>query len=242
METKLNFKLTNSKPDKDFIEWNELMSKNYNQDDYYFKSNPFIVWVEKLRLVDISNSVKEFIYKNNLKNPTVLEVGCGAGHVLDAIKSKVGTKDLIGLDPLDDWRDLARKRLGDEVKLIKGFAEDLPFENDSIDCLVCSEVLEHIIDPSIALNEFKRVIRKDGVIITSIPNETIIDFLKNIINFLKVYNLLFPNIQKDNEWHIHDFDLKLFNQYLPVDLKIIRTKAIPSAILPLRYVISLKKV
>lgn len=241
MESNLKFKLNNSKPDKDFIEWNELMSKNYNQDDYYYKSNPIVVWIEKLRLIEIGNFVKEFVSENDLQDPTVLEVGCGAGHVLHEINNKFKTKNLIGLDPLDDWRDLASKRLNGKVKLIKGFAEDLPFKNESIDCLVCSEVLEHIIDPSIALDEFKRVLKKDGIMIISIPNETIIDFLKGIINLFGIYNLLFPNIQKENEWHIHDFDLKLFNQYLPADLKTVNVKSIPNSLLPLRYVIALKK-
>ena len=61
MQTTIKFQLKDSKPGKDFIEWNNLMSKNYNQDEYYEHSHPFIVWVEKKRLRTISQSLKRNI-------------------------------------------------------------------------------------------------------------------------------------------------------------------------------------
>lgn len=241
METLTNFKLKNAKPDKDFVEWNELMSKNYNQDYYYERSHPFIVWVERKRLQAISELINEHLKASNLVDPTILEVGCGAGHVLREISNKISTKNLIGVDILEDWLNQAKEKLGNKAKLIKGFAEELPFDDNSIDYIICSEVLEHVIDPIVILNEIKRTVKKDGLIVISIPNETIINKIKDIFDSLKLYDKLFPNLEKHNDWHIHCFDLQSFKDCIPKGIEIQNIKPIPNSILPLRYVISFKK-
>lgn len=241
MSTNTQFKLESSKPGKDFIEWNEQISRNFDQDSYYKESHPFILWVEKMRLATISKLIKKHMQKNNLSNPVIIEAGCGTGQVLEEISNKVNTNNLIGIDPLDSWLQKAQDRLGNKVKLINGLAEDLPFKDSSADFVVCTEVLEHIIDPKVALCEFSRVIKNDGLIIVSIPNECVINNLKEILDQLKIYKMLFPNIQKHNDWHLHSLDLKSFKKYIPKGLHIQSLITIPTFLLPLRYTISFYK-
>jgi len=45
----------------------------------------------------------------------------------------------------------------------------LPFANDSFDCVVISEVLEHLIEDGAALAEARRVLRSAGSLIVSVP-------------------------------------------------------------------------
>ena len=241
MSIKAQFKLKDLKPDKDFIEWNEQMSKDFDQDFYYKHSHPFILWVERMRLTTISGLIKKHIQKNNLADPVIVEVGCGTGQVLEEISRTIKTNNLIGIEPLDEWRKKSHENLGNKVKLIKGFAEELPFENNLADFIVCTEVLEHVIDPKVVLNEFSRVIKHDGLIIVSIPNEYLINNFKQVIDLFKIYNMLFPNIQKHNDWHIHSFDLKSFMRYIPRELKEQLLIVIPMFFLPLRYVIAFCK-
>ena len=241
MHTNTTFKLKNSRPDEDFIEWNEKMSRSFNQEFYYKHSNPLIIWVEKKRLNSISKLIKKELQETKLIDPNILEVGCGEGHVLEEISSKIKTKNLFGLDPLENWLEKAKAKLGTKARLIKGFAEDLPFDNNSMDIVICSEVLEHVIDPQIVLNQLKRVIKPDGLIIVSIPNDRLIDTLKETLDIFKLYNKFFPKIQKDNQWHIHSFSLTLLKQFLPTDLKTQKIITIPSPLLPLRYTVSLRK-
>ncbi|RDX35488.1 SAM-dependent methyltransferase [Arcobacter sp. HD9-500m-PIT-SAG03] len=56
-----------------------------------------------------------------------------------------------------------------QEKFIDADLKDLPFENNSLDTIILTQVLEHIDEPFKALVEIKRVIKKDGIIILSVP-------------------------------------------------------------------------
>jgi SAM-dependent methyltransferase len=49
--------------------------------------------------------------------------------------------------------------------------EQLDFEDETFDLIICSHVLEHVDDDIAAIREMKRVIKKDGKIIVMIPIE-----------------------------------------------------------------------
>lgn len=46
---------------------------------------------------------------------------------------------------------------------------NIPLEDESFDYILCSEVFEHIPDPVKALNEFDRILKKNGEIIITVP-------------------------------------------------------------------------
>ncbi len=54
-------------------------------------------------------------------------------------------------------------------KFIDADIKDLPFDNKSIDTVILTQVLEHIDEPFKALDEIKRVLKKDAVLILSVP-------------------------------------------------------------------------
>ncbi|WP_228712174.1 class I SAM-dependent methyltransferase [Halarcobacter ebronensis] len=54
-------------------------------------------------------------------------------------------------------------------KFIDADIKELPFLNDSFDTIILTQVLEHIDDPFKALSEAKRILKKDGVLILSVP-------------------------------------------------------------------------
>lgn len=45
----------------------------------------------------------------------------------------------------------------------------IPFENDSFDVVLCTEVLEHVENPDLFLTEIHRVLKKDGTLILTVP-------------------------------------------------------------------------
>jgi len=54
-------------------------------------------------------------------------------------------------------------------KFINADIKALPFEDNSVDSVVLTQVLEHIDEPYKALSEIKRVLKKDGIILLSVP-------------------------------------------------------------------------
>src|SRR5208282_5857715 len=53
--------------------------------------------------------------------------------------------------------------------LINADAALLPFKEGSFDAVVCMEVLEHLFHDFMALQEIRRVLRDDGVLVLSVP-------------------------------------------------------------------------
>ncbi len=47
--------------------------------------------------------------------------------------------------------------------------EDLPFESGAFDCILCSEVLEHIADDGKAIRELRRVLAAGGMLVITVP-------------------------------------------------------------------------
>jgi SAM-dependent methyltransferase len=59
---------------------------------------------------------------------------------------------------------------------------NIKYPDETFDLIICSHVLEHIIDDRKAISEFKRVIKKTGVVILMVPlirEKTEEDFLIN---------------------------------------------------------------
>lgn len=54
--------------------------------------------------------------------------------------------------------------------VVRGDATRLPFDDSTFDCIVTSEVLEHIHDDTSAINEFVRVLRPGGTLAATVPS------------------------------------------------------------------------
>jgi SAM-dependent methyltransferase len=106
-----------------------------------------------------------------------LDVGCGEGrHTIGAYLS--ADVDAVGVD-------LSEKDLQTAQERAEGFVDkentnksltfkvanalELPFEDNSFDKVICSEVLEHIPDYQGVLKEIDRVLKPNGVLAVSVP-------------------------------------------------------------------------
>ncbi len=87
----------------------------------------------------------------------LLDIGCGSGASLHPFLNK--GIELTGIDPSSHMLDFARQRLGSRVDLHQGFAEDLPFDDNSFHYVVFFLSLEFCQDPERALEEACRVCR-----------------------------------------------------------------------------------
>lgn len=103
----------------------------------------------------------------------VLDLGCGRGRHLHAL-AQAAPLTAIGVDmALDDLKATAEGfRLVPHVggwSVARADARRLPFPDAAFDCVVCSEVLEHIPDYRGALDEMARIAKPGGRLAVSAP-------------------------------------------------------------------------
>ncbi len=221
--------------EKHFIQWNEEMAHKYDPEAYHLRSNFLIRWIERRRV----KAILRFLNTN--QHDTVLEVGCGAGNVLEQIPSN----QLHGIDLSNFLLKKSQKRLVHcQAKLVQTNAERLPFADGQFRRLICTEVLEHVSDPRKVVSEMARVAAEDAVLVISVPNEKWIDRVKEIIRTLGLERWLLKGgtgsygspEQMTDEWHLYSFDLQLLQEVSKDSLLIRKVKAIPFSFIPLRYV------
>ncbi len=97
-----------------------------------------------------------------LPRETVLDIGCGIGQSLLVLLDK--GLDVTGIDPSSHMLDIAYRNLKNRADLYRGFAEDLPFEDNSFNHAVFFTSLEFVEDPQAALKEACRV-AKDKIFV-----------------------------------------------------------------------------
>ncbi|MGC9329654.1 MAG: class I SAM-dependent methyltransferase [Candidatus Hinthialibacter sp.] len=94
--------------------------------------------------------------------PTVLRGRCldaGAGRSAFAMMAESYVDEYIAMDvQIRPWLDAA------------GSVLDLPLRSESLDSILCLQVLEHVTDPQRALYEFARCLKPGGALLLSVPH------------------------------------------------------------------------
>jgi 2-polyprenyl-3-methyl-5-hydroxy-6-metoxy-1,4-benzoquinol methylase len=105
----------------------------------------------------------------------VLDAGCGSGRHLRAL-AKLSNLNIIGIDKnSSDLNDALTglenmpDALSDNYLVSRADIKKLPFASASFDCVICSEVLEHIPDHENALKELVRILKPQGDLVVRVP-------------------------------------------------------------------------
>lgn len=102
----------------------------------------------------------------------VLEVGCGTGNYITAVRAHAGCH-AVGIDPSAAM--LAKQRSRDPaVHIIRCRAEDLPLAPARFDLVFSVDVIHHVQQRGRAFREMFRVLRAGGTICTVTDSERII--------------------------------------------------------------------
>jgi len=100
----------------------------------------------------------------------LLEVGCGAGRYLRALRELRPELGLVGCDvSRSALASLAASAPGIEVRLASG--HDLPAADGEFDAVLAIDVLEHVRDPERLLAEIHRALAPGGVLHLHVPCE-----------------------------------------------------------------------
>lgn len=117
-------------------------------------------------------------FLNPRSGDVVLDAGCGIGVYTLTYGFRGIT--VYGVDIDKKKIDQARKtseqlKLGNYCYFTKADLTKLPFENEFFDRILCSETLEHVDDDKKAIDEMHRVLKKDGVMVISVPSDIYIN-------------------------------------------------------------------
>jgi len=130
------------------------------------------------------NSIKGYIGENS----RFLDIGCAEGYLMQLAKDERGCS-VKGVEPQSKYFDESYSPEDVEriFNIYKGYAEDLPFNNNEFDVVYCSHLLEHITDSEKCFSEIKRVLETDGILIVGVPTATMA-----IINFFTFFIFAMP--------------------------------------------------
>jgi len=87
----------------------------------------------------------------------VLDVGCGPYAVPNYL-DEYPTELISGIDPLEPFTK-------HPFEFIRGFAEFLPWNENSFDVVITATSLDHVLDLDLAISEIMRVLKPDGVLL-----------------------------------------------------------------------------
>jgi ubiquinone/menaquinone biosynthesis C-methylase UbiE len=96
------------------------------------------------------------------KNATVLDAGCGTGGLIKALQGVGAAWTIKGLDYSPVACSYARERTS--VPIEEGSIEALPFGDGQFDVVLTADVISQIDDASVALAEFRRVLKSGGIL------------------------------------------------------------------------------
>ena len=99
----------------------------------------------------------------------VLDIACGEGYGSAALAQTASS--VVGVDIAEDAIAHATARYtADNLRFAQGSLTAIPAADAAFDLVVCFETLEHVRDQELAIQEMRRVLRPEGLLIVSTPN------------------------------------------------------------------------
>jgi ubiquinone/menaquinone biosynthesis C-methylase UbiE len=176
-------------------------------------------WIkDHLYAVKHVSHILHFFVRKYLPNSSgirCLELGCGTGPA--SISIALDRNKVCGIDyKLGDpglGLKLAKVRAKEHdvfIDFIQGDGYRLPFKDGAFDFIFCRQVIEHVENKDIFINEMYRVLSQDGVAYISIPNKLwYIEYHCGLLfagllphDICKKYVKLRGRIRQENEWDV----------------------------------------
>ncbi len=164
--------------------------------DYDWRAHNSKIWLQRYWQRTRYNIITRF----TPPNVSVCDIGCGSSHILAAMPHAVGVD--LRHDKLCFMRRTNRL-------LVQGDGMRLPFGQDRFDCVISSEVIEHIPNENgTHIDECTRVLKPGGILILGTP-----DYDRWEWNFLEwAYKKVKPDAYGDE--HVTHYTYKTLSEAL----------------------------
>jgi glycosyltransferase involved in cell wall biosynthesis len=129
----------------------------------------------------------------------ILDAGCGSSVIVQSLNNAVGME-------LNFSKLRFLRRHG--IPLVRGSAFALPFKDASFDCVISSQVIEHIPYDEVLFSEMRRVLRPGGMLIIGTPDYATVEW--RIIE--PTYGFLLPSGYADE--HITHYTREKLSEIL----------------------------
>ncbi len=160
----------------------EEVDKFYEQEFYELERDDYIkrAWGEDYPYYEVQwmlriHEIKNLLYRKDIYG---LDIGTGPGTFLKVCKEN--NIEALGIDISPAAiKFIQSKGLRAELGVV---GSDDQFNENIFDFIHCSEVLEHLLDPIGMLSRAAELLKKDGIICISVPNDfSLIQYLANSI-------------------------------------------------------------
>lgn len=118
----------------------------------------------------------------------ILDLGCGEGITLEKILRRFPNRHVLGIDYAGEKIRICQER---HLPARQGSAYALDLEDQSWDCCLLLEVIEHLEEPQKALREVHRVLRQGGLFLLIFPHDWL--FKAARLGFLKFKEAFAPS-------------------------------------------------
>lgn len=158
-----------------FREFLDFVAEQRPLPEYYFGKESALKW-DVWRAFHLTRQVlKDYLaQKENL----ILDLGCGIG-VYEKNLSMPGKTRVYGLDLCKGNLTKAASYAGSGI-FINADAQRLPFKGLSFDCVIGVEILEHVLEPELLLEESSRILKDGGLMIIVVPLAPPLSFIEHL--------------------------------------------------------------
>ena len=112
-------------------------------------------------------SLRSEYIRKEIRGNDILDIGCHYGHLA---KLYISNQNFVGLDLSMKGLNYAKKLIGKGIYL-HAKAQELPFQDESFDTIVCSEVIYYLDEPIETLKKCRAILKKRGKIIVVCSNK-----------------------------------------------------------------------
>lgn len=142
----------------------------------------------------------------DIAGESAVDVGCGTGALLRRVRQ--ARPDLEGLTGVDFVIDPTLKDEG--IKYFAAKVETLPFPDKAFDTVICTHVIEHIVDYRAAIAELRRVARRRLIIVVPREREYRYTFNPHVNFFPYTHSFLRAMMPVPESYHIRQIGRDIY--------------------------------